>query len=83
MSPGKKNTKRPVEGTGADGRVELSDLSAKLNEIRGEVDDTTDAAKPLLTYAAVVAAILLVGVTFALGKRRGRRKSTWVEIRRR
>lgn len=82
MSPGKKHPKRPAKGTGPGGRVELSDLTAKLNQIRGEVDDTTEAAKPLLTYAAVAGVVLLVGVTFVLGKRRGRRKSTWVEIRR-
>ncbi|MGI8751892.1 MAG: hypothetical protein ACR2MN_06215 [Acidimicrobiales bacterium] len=83
MSPGKKDAKRPAEGSGPGGRVELSDLTAKLNQIRGEVDNTTDAAKPLLTYAGVAGVVLLVGVTFVLGKRRGRRKSTWVEIRRR
>ncbi len=83
MSPGKKDSHQPVQGSGPGGRVELSDLTAKLNQIRGEVDDTTDAAKPLLTYAGVAGVILLVGATFVLGKRRGRRKSTWVEIRRR
>ncbi|MDQ2726852.1 MAG: hypothetical protein M3Y91_03080 [Actinomycetota bacterium] len=84
MSPGKKNDpKRPATGTGPGGRVELSDLTAKLKQIRGEVDDTTDAAKPLLTYGAVAGVVLLVLLTFLLGKRQGRRKSTWVEIRRR
>ncbi len=83
MSPGKRNIKRPVQGSGPGGRVELSDLTAKLNQIRGEVDDTTDAAKPLLTYAGVAGVVALVCCTFLLGKRRGRRKSTWVEIRRR
>ena len=83
MSPGKKSSKRPVKGSGPGGRVELSDLNAKLNQIRGEVDDTTEAAKPLLTYAAIAGVVLLVSATFILGKRRGRRKSTWVEIRRR
>lgn len=63
--------------------MELSDLTAKLNQIKGEVDDTTEAAKPLVTYGAVAGVVLLVILTFLIGKRRGRRKSTWVEIRRR
>jgi len=84
MSPrrSKREVDRPAQGSGPAGRIELSDLTAKLGEIRGEVDDKTDAARPIATYAAVAAVVILVGVTFVLGRRRGRRKSTWVEIRR-
>lgn len=73
---------KPVQGTGPDGRVEMVDIRAKLGEIRGEVDSSTEAARPLLTYAAVAAVVIVVGASFALGRRRGRRRSTWVEIRR-
>jgi hypothetical protein len=83
MSPGKSSPRRPVRGSGPGGRVELSDLTAKLDQIKGEVDDKTEAAKPLMTYGAVAGVVLVVIVTFLIGKRRGRRKSTWVEIRRR
>lgn len=69
-------------GSGPGGRVEIGDIRAKLGEIRGEVDDTTDKAKPLLTYAAVGGAVALVVVAFLIGRRRGRRSSTWVEVRR-
>jgi hypothetical protein len=70
------------EGSGPGGRIEKSDIQAKLVELRGEVDETTDRAKPLLTYVAVGGAVALVVVSFWLGRRRGRRKSTWVEVRR-
>jgi hypothetical protein len=60
----------------------LTDIQAKLGEIRGEVDQTTDTAKPYLVYAAVGAAIVVVAAAFVLGRRRGLRKATWVEIRR-
>jgi hypothetical protein len=72
----------PVRGSGPGGRVEIGDIRAKLTEIRGEVDETTDSVRPYATYAAVAGAVLVITVAFVLGRRRGRRKSTWVEIRR-
>lgn len=72
----------PPRGSGPGGRVELGDIRAKLGELRGEVDETTDKAKPIATYAAVAGVVLLVGAAFLLGRRRGRRRSTWVEVRR-
>ena len=72
----------PVAGSGPGGKVELADIRSKLGEIRGEVDETAEKAKPILTYAAVGGVVLLVAAAFVLGRRRGRRKATWVEIRR-
>lgn len=69
-------------GSGPDGRIEKADIQAKFEELRGGVDDTTDKARPLLTYVAVGGAVALVVVSFWLGRRRGRRRSTWVEVRR-
>lgn len=71
-----------VAGSGPAGKVEISDIRAKLGEIRGEVDETADRAKPVAIYAAVGGAVLLVVVAFLVGRRRGQRKATWVEIRR-
>ena len=64
------------------GKVELDDIRAKLGEIRGDIDEVTEDAKPYLMYAAVAGAVALVVIAFVAGKRRGRRKSTWVEIKR-
>lgn len=71
-----------VQGSGPGGRIERSDIQAKLEELRGDVSSTTERARPILTYAAVGGAVALVVVSFWLGRRRGRRKSTWVEVRR-
>ncbi|MGH9165446.1 MAG: hypothetical protein ACRDZW_08055 [Acidimicrobiales bacterium] len=57
-------------------------IEAKLRQIRDEVDTTTDAAKPYALVAGVAVAVLVVGLTFLLGRRRGRRKTTFVEVRR-
>jgi hypothetical protein len=72
----------PVTGSGPHGRIELGDIRAKLQEIRGEVDETAEKARPYMTYAAVGAVIVVVTAAFLLVRRRGLRKATWVEIRR-
>jgi hypothetical protein len=38
---------RPVVGSGPGGRVEITDIRAKLEELRGEADQTATAARPL------------------------------------
>jgi hypothetical protein len=63
-------------------RVERSDIEAKLREIRGEVTATADSAKSYIVAAGAAAAVLLVGVAYLLGRRKGKKKTTVVEIRR-
>lgn len=72
----------PVAGTGPNGKVQITDIRAKLGEIRGEVDETAEQVRPKAWYAGVGGVVLLVVVAFLLGRRRGQRKSSWVEIRR-
>ena len=78
--PGLKTV--PVTGSGPRGQIEPGDIQAKLREIQGDVDQTVERNKPVATYAAVGGAVLLVVLAFVLGRRRGRHKATWVEIRR-
>lgn len=80
MSP-KKAADAPV-GSGPGGRIEITDIQSKLEEIRGDTSEVAEQAKPVAVIGAVAGVVLLVGVAFLLGRRRGRRKSTWVEIRR-
>jgi len=66
----------------SNGRITRADIESKLREMRGEVEQTAEKAKvPLMAIAGGVAAVIVVAA-FMLGKRRGRRKSTVVEIRR-
>ena len=83
MSP-KRPSLRPTtpEGMVPGQRVEITDIRKKLEEIRGDTDETAAAAKPYAMIAAVGGAVVVVTLAFVLGRRRGRRKSTWVEIRR-
>jgi hypothetical protein len=65
-----------------DSRITRADIEGKLREMRGDVEETAEAAKtPLMAIAGGVAVAVVI-LAFLLGKRRGRRKSTVVEIRR-
>ncbi|HEY2302984.1 MAG TPA: hypothetical protein VGH66_13890 [Acidimicrobiales bacterium] len=63
-------------------RVTKADIQAKLRDIQGDVDETTDAARPFLPIAIAVGAVLVLGAAYLLGRSRGRKKTTFVEIRR-
>jgi hypothetical protein len=62
--------------------VSRSDIEAKLREIQGEVDDTATAAKPAIAAIAAVAVVAILATGYFLGRRKGKKKTTVVEIRR-
>lgn len=72
---------RPT-GTGEGGKITRDDLESKFRELQGETEFYADEARSyaLLAGAVIVGGLLLVA--FALGKGRGRKKRTVVEIRR-
>lgn len=72
-----------IHGTGPGGQITRDDIKGKLSELQGDVEETAQNARPWITYAAVGAAVAVIAVAFVLGRKRGRRKSTVVEIRRR
>lgn len=63
-------------------RVTPADIETKFRQIRGQLDQTTESARSGLVAAGVVGAVVLVIIAYVLGRRRGRRRSTVVEIRR-
>ena len=67
---------------GAEKPVSREDIEAKLAQIRGVADDTTEVAEGAAKTGLVVAGVGALVVVFLLGKRRGRKKSTIVEVRR-
>ena len=66
----------------AAGKITRDDLENKFRELQGDVVETTDQAKSYVIAAAVVVVVGIAAVTFVLGRRRGRKRSTVVEIRR-
>ncbi|HVM03009.1 MAG TPA: hypothetical protein VM263_10105 [Acidimicrobiales bacterium] len=66
----------------ADRPVTRATIEAKLREIRGEVETTTESARPYAVVAGIAAAVVVVGVAYVLGRRKGRKRTTVVEVRR-
>lgn len=64
------------------GPISKADIEAKLREIKGEVDETTTSAKPYALAVGVTLAVAVVAAAYLLGRRKGKKKTTVVEIRR-
>ena len=62
--------------------VTRQDIEAKLRELQARVEDEAEQAKPsIIRVGAAVAAGVIV-LVYLMGKRRGRIRSTVVEVRR-
>lgn len=70
------------KATDRSGTITRDELEAGFRQVTGEVDERAEAARStILTVAAAGAAVVVVAV-FLLGMRRGKRKTTIVEVRR-
>ena len=65
-----------------DRKITRDDIEGKLNEIKGDVETTGEAAKPYVLGVAIAGVIGVVAIAFLLGKRKGKKKTTVVEVRR-
>ena len=63
-------------------KITRDDIVGKLRDIQGDVGVVEQDARSFATTAVVVGVGVVVVVAFLLGRRRGRRRSTFVEIRR-
>lgn len=64
------------------GRITRDDLVAGFRQLKGDVDGATETARSAGAAVAPVAVAVLLGLAYLLGRRRGRRRSTIVEVRR-
>lgn len=72
----------PPDDPTTTGTITKKDIEAKFREIKGDIDETAESAQGIaITVGAVIAVVVVLGV-FVLGKRRGRKKSTFIEVRR-
>jgi hypothetical protein len=62
--------------------IRRSDLEAKIRELHGEVEETRQAATNTLVTVGAVVAVGVIAVAFLIGRRKGRRRTTVVEVRR-
>ncbi len=68
--------------TQAAGPITKADLESKLRELQGEVDETKESALSTAIAVGAVIAVGVVAVAFLLGRRKGKRRTTIVEVRR-
>lgn len=64
------------------GKITRADIESKLRELRGEADKVEESAKGPLALVGGAVGLAMLGIAFLLGKRKGKRVSTTVEIRR-
>ena len=62
--------------------ITRDDLETAFQKVVGEGEKAADSAAPTALVVAGAAALCLVALAYLAGKRRGRRKSSVVEIRR-
>ena len=65
-----------------DRKITRDDIEAKLQELRGEVDERAEAAKVPAIAIAVGVAVVTIAAAYLLGRRKGRKRQTVLEIRR-
>ena len=65
-----------------DKQITRDDIESKFRELQGEVDVVADTAVPYVLIAGAALATGVILLAFALGRRKGRKKSAIVEVRR-
>lgn len=63
-------------------KISRDDLEGKFRELEGGATSTAQQAKSYALAVAAVAVVAVAGVAFLLGRRRGHKTSTVVEIKR-
>ena len=75
-------------GSGAEARpgidrpISRADLEAKFEELRGTTAPSAQKARGVGLAALVVGGVLIVVAAYVLGRRKGRKRRTIVEVRR-
>jgi hypothetical protein len=63
-------------------RISLSDIEHQLRSLGGSAQAVVSESKTTATAAAAVGGVLALAGVYVLGRRRGRRRATVLEIRR-
>jgi hypothetical protein len=62
--------------------INRGDLESKLRELQGEVDDTKESATSTLITVGAVVVVAVIAIAFLAGRRKGKKRTTVVEVRR-
>ena len=66
----------------SDRKITRDDIESKLRELQGEVGERTEAAKVPAIAIAVGVVVVTIAAAYLLGRRKGKRRQTVLEIRR-
>lgn len=62
--------------------ITRDDLESKLRELQGGVTETKESARSTLITIGAVVAVGVIAIAFLAGRRKGKRRTTVVEVRR-
>lgn len=62
--------------------ITRGDLESKLRELQGGVTETRESATSMLITVGAVVAVGVIAIAFLAGRRKGKRRTTVVEVRR-
>ena len=77
-----RNDTKPATNGHGHKPITRDDLEAKLRDITGDVSSTVETARGIGVAVAVGAGVLFVVSAYWLGRRKGRKRRTVLEIRR-
>jgi hypothetical protein len=63
-------------------KITREDLEEKFREIQGDVTKAVDTARPAVSALAVGVGVVIISVVFLIGIKVGRKRNTFVEIKR-
>jgi len=63
-------------------RITREDVEARFRAIQGEVGSELESARPRLVTIGAATLVVVVAMAFLAGRRRGRRRSAVIEVRR-
>jgi hypothetical protein len=65
-----------------DTKVSLNDIESRLRTLQGGAQKVVSDSRQNAVVAAAAGGLVLLVITYLLGRRRGRRRATFLEIRR-
>ena len=75
------STSPPIDTERKDGKISKADIQAKLAAIQGGVVQVERDVKSLAIAAGIVIGSVVLAGAFILGRRKGRKRAGFIEIR--
>jgi hypothetical protein len=63
-------------------RITRDDIETKLRQLKGDTEELANAQRPNAMVIGAIGGVLILALAYFLGRRKGRKKSAFVEIRR-